>query len=166
MPRKSKYTPARVRAIIEAKANGDTNEVAAIKGGISESQFYDWLRTKPEFSEAVKKAEREYERWEMQDLLKDARKSLKTLINGEVFEERQTEFEQNPRDPNKPRIRKQIIRTKRILPNPTAVIFTLVNRDPENWKNKQDTDVALNIENEEPPVIVFSQPEPPKEQEE
>ena len=38
--------------------------------------------------------------------------------------------------------------TKHVAPNPTAIIFALTNRDPENWKNRQTTDITANVKAE------------------
>lgn len=40
-------------------------------------------------------------------------------------------------------------------PDVNAAKFLLTNMDPDNWKNKQDTTTDLNIDLEEPPVIIF-----------
>ena len=150
MARPTKYTPERVDAILAAIRNGDSNKVAAARGGINLDTFYTWLKENGEFSESIKEARREYENWEMEGILRDARKSLKTLILGETYEETRTEYEQDPRDPGKPRIKKQITTTKKIMPNATAVIFALVNRDPEHWQNRmtQELNAKVNTDGE------------------
>ena len=140
------YTPERVARICEAIERGETNETAAKIGGISITTFCEWQNKKPEFSEAVKRAKAAFEDWQMNGILEDARKSLKTLICGQEYEEIKTEYE-NDKTGN-PRIRKQTRITKKILPNPTAVIFALCNRDPENWQNRvtQDVNGKLDVE--------------------
>lgn len=40
-------------------------------------------------------------------------------------------------------------------PDVNAAKFLLTNLDPDNWRNKQDTTSDLNLNIEEPPVIVF-----------
>jgi len=57
MARKSKYTPETVAKIVQAIKLGATYELAAGYAGISESLFYEWLKGKPEFLEALKGAE-------------------------------------------------------------------------------------------------------------
>ena len=144
--RKPKYTPDRVAKICKAIENGETNETAAKIGGISVSTFCEWQATKKEFSEAIKKAREFYEDWQLHGILEDAKKSLKTLICGKEYEEVKTEYE-NDKNGN-PRIKKQTRVTKVVLPNPTAVIFALCNRDPENWKNRvaQDVNGKIDVE--------------------
>ena len=57
MPRPTKYTPECVNKIVEAVKMGATYELAAGYAGVSEAQFYEWKKRKPEFLEAIKKAE-------------------------------------------------------------------------------------------------------------
>ena len=140
------YTPERVAKICQAIENGETNATAAKIGGIHVATFCEWQNTKPEFAEAVKRAKAAFEDWQMNGILEDARKSLKTLVCGQEYEEIKTEYE-NDKTGN-PRIKKQTRVTKKILPNPTAVIFALCNRDPDNWKNRvaQDVNGKIDVE--------------------
>ena len=103
--RKTKYTPERIERICKAIERGETNETAAKIGGISVSTFCEWQATKTEFSEAVKRARAAFEDWEMNGILADAKKSLKTLICGMEYEETKTEYENDKN--GSPRIRKQ-----------------------------------------------------------
>lgn len=139
-------TPERVATICNALANGETQETAFRLGGISKETYYRWLKENKDFSNAVKKAQAEFQDWQMNGILEDARKSLKTLICGQEYEEIKTEYE-NDKSGN-PRIKKQTRVTKKILPNPTAVIFALCNRDPDNWKNRvaQDVNGKIDVE--------------------
>jgi len=143
----AKYNPKIVRLICQHIEQGETNEHAAQLVGISKQTFYDWLNTKIDFSDAVKKAKEEYQKWLHNDILADAERSLKVLINGTEYEEIKTEYENGP-DGN-PRIKKQSRTTKKILPNPTAVIFALCNRDPEHWQNRISQDVNGKIDVEQ-----------------
>lgn len=140
------YTPERVKRICDAIERGETKETAAKIGGISISTFCEWQSKKPEFMEAIKRAESAFEDWQMNGILEDARKSLKTLVCGQEYEEIKTEYE-NDKTGN-PRIKKQTRVTKKILPNPTAVIFALCNRDPEHWQNRVNTELSGKVETE------------------
>ena len=42
----------------------------------------------------------------------------------------------------KPKIKEKIVITKHIAPDTAAVIFTLTNRDPKQWKNRQSQEVT------------------------
>lgn len=144
--RQPMYTPERVKRICDAIERGETNETAAKIGGIHVATFCEWQNTKPEFAEAVKRAKAAFEDWQMNGILEDARKSLKTLVCGQEYEEIKTEYE-NDKTGN-PRIKKQTRVTKKILPNPTAVIFALCNRDPEHWQNRVNNELSGKIETE------------------
>ena len=144
--RQPKYTTERIAKICDSLKQGNTKETAAKAGGISVSTFCEWQATKPEFSEAVKKAIESFEEWQMNGILADAKKSLKTLICGLEYDETKTEYE-NDKNGN-PRIRKQTVVTKRIMPSPTAVIFALCNRDPEHWQNRVAQDITGKLETE------------------
>lgn len=146
--RQAKYTPERIARICKAIEDGETNETAAKLGGIHIATFCEWQKTKPEFAEAVKRAKEAYEEWERNGILADAKKSLKTLICGQEYDEVKTEYEQDPKNPNQPRIKKQTRTSKKVLPNATAVIFALCNRDPEHWQNRVAQDITGKLETE------------------
>ena len=144
--RPSKYTPEVVAIICESLRKGEPRVTACKKAGISDDTFGNWLRDNSEFSAAVKNAEQDYKDWEHNGILESARKSLRVLIEGQEYEETKTEYEQDPTDPSRPRVKRQTTTTKKILPNPTAVIFALTNRDPENWKNRINQEVEGKIQ--------------------
>lgn len=159
--RKPLYTPDRVARICEALENGETDARAAEIAGISPQTFCEWKNTKPEFLEAVKRAKSAFQDWQMNGILEDARKSLKTLICGLEYEEIKTEYEQDPRKPGEPRIKKLLRTTKKILPNPTAVIFALCNRDPEHWQNRVTNEIngRMDVEQKGPAVSLANVPD-------
>ena len=144
--RPSKYTPEVVEIIRKSLAQGDSRQLACKKAGISDDSFGRWLADNAEFAAVVKNAEQEYRDWEHNEILVSARKSLRVLIEGQEYEETKTEYEQDPADPSRPRVKRQTTTTKKILPNPTAVIFALTNRDPENWKNRINQEVEGKIQ--------------------
>lgn len=55
--RKTKYTPETVQKIVQALNVGATYKIACDYAGIGTTTFYDWINSKPEFSDAVKEAE-------------------------------------------------------------------------------------------------------------
>lgn len=140
------YCQERVDTICKAIERGETIENAARIGNIAVGTLFRWMEEKSEFKEAVKKAKAAYEDWEMNGILADAKKSLKTLICGTEYEEVKTEYENDKND--SPRIRKQTRVTKKVLPNATAVIFALCNRDPEHWKNRISNELTGKVETE------------------
>lgn len=54
-----KYEPELVDAICQWIEDGVPNKAAAEGNGLSETQFYEWLKNRPEFAERVKKAHAE-----------------------------------------------------------------------------------------------------------
>lgn len=57
MARKSKLTPEVQERIVQAISMGATYELASQFGGIHYDTFNEWMKGKPDFSEAVKAAE-------------------------------------------------------------------------------------------------------------
>lgn len=145
---KTKYNLKRQQIICDALRNGESRTTAAKRAGIQKDTFYNWLEQFSAFSAAVKEAEDAYQDWLLNGIKDDALKSLKTLICGLDYEETKTEYEQNPNDPSQPRIKKQTVITKKILPNATAVIFALTNRDPERWKNRYEQTIDGRLDTE------------------
>ena len=103
---------------------------------ITETTFYEWKATKPEFSESIKKAEE----IRMNLFVAEAKKSLLKKIQGYTVQEKHTTYT-NSKD-NTPVIKEQKVIDKHFQPDTAAIIFTLTNGDPDNWKNRQNTDVT------------------------
>lgn len=59
--RPTKYTPERVKIIVDALADGQTRRCAYGLAGVHSGTFANWLEEHPEFSEAVEKAEAQAE---------------------------------------------------------------------------------------------------------
>ncbi|WP_293925442.1 helix-turn-helix domain-containing protein [Sphingobacterium sp. UBA6320] len=104
--------------------------------GLSETQFYKWKKDKADFAEAIKKAESS----RLVSFKEMATSGLAKLLDVHEYEEVSTEYENDKE--GKPVIKRQKRVKKKIMPNPTAVIFTLTNLDSENWKNRQQTDLT------------------------
>ena len=159
--RKPKYNPERVRIICEALERGETKEMAAQLAGIEYGTFNRWENEKNDFREAVKRSIEAFEDWQLNGILEDAKKSLKVLICGQEYTETKTEFEQDPKNPEKPRVKRQTTTNKKVLPNATAVIFALCNRDPEHWQNRvaQDINGRIETENKGPEISLANVPD-------
>ncbi len=117
---------------------------------ISESTYYDWKAKKPEFSEAIKKAQDNFNLL----LAAEAKKSLLKKIRGYTVIEKRTvrvgTGEVTDKGKAKTKIKEHAETEKHIQPDTAAIIFTLTNRDSDNWKNKQDTNIsgALDLKSE------------------
>lgn len=146
MGREPKFTPERVEKICQALEKGMTKGKAAKYAGINDRTLLKWEKSKPGFADAVKKSQAVYEEWLQNEMLSDSKKSLKTLIMGQEYEEVKTEYELDPQIEGGLRIKRQTKTKKKILPNVTAVIFALVNRDPDNWKNRVEGALNAKVE--------------------
>lgn len=136
----AKYSKRLVKRICDELATGN-HTIADVckKVGIDESTYYDWKNKKPEFSEALKEAEAK----RLEAFADMARSGLAKLLDTHEYEEVTTEYE-NDKSGN-PVIKSQKRSRKKIMPNPTAVIFTLTNRDAANWKNRQNIEAKGDI---------------------
>jgi len=113
--------------------------------GIAKSTYYEWLKSKPDFSDAIKKAEDEFNEL----IVAEAKKSLVKMIRGYTVQEKRTVTADTGKkdDDGKPivRVKEHSVTDKHYQPVTAAVIFALVNRDPDNWKNRQDTNVKADV---------------------
>lgn len=80
MPRKSKYNEECQKAICEAIAESGRDVDGCKAGGISYDTFYEWLKTKPEFSEAVMAARKQFKDTSLPQLRTWAKQGLKNTL--------------------------------------------------------------------------------------
>ena len=97
--------------------------------GISHTTYFEWKNTNAEFSERIKKAHQNA----LEQYKVEARKSLRKLVNGFTVTNKKKITRRGI-------IVEEVEEVKHIEPNTAAVIFTLTNTDPENFKNKQFND--------------------------
>ena len=142
MGRPTKYNKKIAEKICSLIAT-DTYTVAEVcrMVKISDSTYYDWITRFPEFSENIKKAEAE----RMAFFVAEAKKSLLRKIQGYTVQEKHiTTVGSGKYDINGkeiPRIKEQKIVDKHYQPDTAAIIFTLTNGEPENWKNRQNSSI-------------------------
>lgn len=130
-----KYSQKLASKVIELISTGDhTIQDICKHVGISKTIFYKWKEEKVDFSDALKKAESE----RLDNLKELAKSGLAILLTKHEYEEVTTEYIDTKE--GKPRIKSQKKVKKFVMPNPTAVIFTLTNREPTDWKHKQSVD--------------------------
>lgn len=143
MGRPTKYSQKLVEKIC-ALIEADTYTVAEIcrMVKIDRSTYFDWINTKPDFSDAIKKAQEERTAF----FVAEAKKSLLKKIQGYTVQEKHiTTVGSGKFDVNgveKPKIKEQKVVDKHFQPDTAAIIFTLCNGEPENWKNRQNTEVT------------------------
>lgn len=71
------------------------------------------------------------------------------LIKGYTIQEKKTvTADTGKKDDNSKaivRVKEHVVTKKHYQPNPTLIIFTLTNRDPDNWKNRQENKLSGEI---------------------
>lgn len=147
MPAKSKFEE-KMPILLQFYENGYSNAEAARKAGISEGQLYEWLKTKPKFSEVVQRARKDGEA----NAVRAVESALLDLAKGFEYEEVRTEYESKPNPDEKakekyiPTIKKQVRIKKRVIPSVEAIKFYLTNKAPEDWKNRIEQNNTGNLE--------------------
>lgn len=137
--------------------------------------YQRWMQ-KSNFADAIKKAQQDFRADTVVEVVNTLKKSALgyTVTTSDSKYKAQVVREYDPKTGKKVKEYTtdkgvKIEETRKethVQPNVGAGIFLLTNLDPENWKNRRDnkSDIDLSIDNEEPPVIVFSKPEEAKEE--
>ena len=152
--RKPQWTDAKVEIMCKAIAAGKSYKDAYTAARVSHTAFYSHLNNDAEFLARVKKAEQEYQEYYDSQLVVDCKRSLAELIRGYEWDEITTESVVGK--DKKDTITKKKTVHKKAAPNPTAIIFALCNRDPENWSNKHIQELTGKIETENKPGITLA----------
>lgn len=136
----AKYNKRIVKRIADLiRADSYTIHEICTLSGIHVDTYYDWKKNKPEFSEAIEKARAEHD----EILVKEAKNSLRKLVQGYDVEERKTVYVENQKDnQGKPKIKEQTVTKKHYQPSVPAVIFALTNKAPEEYKNRQFSELV------------------------
>lgn len=154
----AKYSKKKVRDICSL-INKDSYTIAEVCSltGISESTFFEWKVKKPEFLESIKKAENDF----FSFIAVEAKKSLVKKIQGYTVQEKKTvtvDTGRKDEESGKPivKVKEHTVTDKHYQPDTAAIIFALTNRDPENWKNRQNTELTgKDGQPLEPTVIIL-----------
>lgn len=142
----AKYSKKIVERICEL-ISADSYTIAEIckMVGISERTYYDWQSKNADFADAIKKAQDKFDEL----LVVEANKSLVKMIRGYTVDETRTTTADTGKkdDDGKPivKVKEHTVTKKHYQPNPTLVIFTLTNKDPDNWKNRQESKVSAEV---------------------
>ncbi|WP_256013138.1 transposase [Desertivirga xinjiangensis] len=138
---KTKYSKKLVDVICELYAKGEHSIKDICKmAGISKDTFFEWKKNNADFSDRLKGLEDD----RLENYAIMARSGLAKLLDVHEYEEVTTEYVTDP--DGKPIVKHQKRVKKKVMPNATAVIFALTNRDPDNWKHKQEMDVTTKGE--------------------
>ena len=132
-----KYSKKIIRKIVSL-IKSDTYTIPEIceRVGISEAIYHKWKSDKLEFFEAVKKAEESRTKF----FVSEAKKSLLKKVQGYEVDERTTESSMQV--DGTPKLDKIKIVRKHFQPDTAAIIFTLCNGDPDNFKNRQLNEIT------------------------
>jgi len=142
----AKYNKTIVEKIADL-IRGDSYTIAEIceKVNISKDTYYRWLAQKADFSDAIKKAEEDFNSL----IIVEAKRSLIKLIKGYTVQEKKTVTADTGKkdDDGKPivRVKEHAVVDKHYQPNTAAVIFALTNRDPANWKNRLNNEMSGEV---------------------
>ena len=113
--------------------------------GINKATYYDWLKTKPDFSDSIKKVQDKL----TQDLLIECNRSLVKLIKGYTIQEKKTVTADTGRkdENDKPivKVKEHSVVEKYYPPSLGAIIHFQTNRDPDNWKNRQENKLSGEV---------------------
>ena len=138
--RKEKYTThirPKLKQITKWISEGKTEYSICDSLGVDDNTFIRYKKTKKELREAILKGE--------QGLTKNIESMLYKRCMGYEVEETKTFIQENNGKKTK-----KIEKTKKyISPSDTALIFTLKNRNPDEFKDKQEIhqDINAKLEN-------------------
>ena len=144
--RKPQWTDAKVEIMCKAIADGKSYKDAFTAARVSKAAFYAHLANDKDFMDRVKIAEQEYQEWYDSQLVVSCKRSLIELVQGYEWDETTTESALN-KDGKMVEVRRKVVH-KKAAPNPTAIIFALCNRAPEEWSNKHIQEISGKIETE------------------
>lgn len=143
MARKKKYNENIARTIYALfEADTYTVEEVCRMVKIAPSTFYSWRSTYPDFFEGLKMAEETRNNF----FVAEAKKSLLKKIQGYTVKEQHIttvgtgKYDANGKEIAK--VKEQRTVDKHIQADTSAVIFALCNCDPDNWKNRQNTELT------------------------
>lgn len=111
---------------------------------ISESCFYNWQEKNEEFGEAIARARFQFD----EILVKEAKTSLRKLVNGYDVEEKKTVYvnhaitDETGKIKQVPKIKEQVTTVKHFQPNPNSVEFVLTNKTQGEYKNKVNNELT------------------------
>lgn len=133
----AKYSKKIVKKIIDLISK-DSYTIAEIcsYSGIHHDTYYEWLKNKPEFAEAVTRARERFD----EIIVKEAKESLRKLVNGYEVDEKKTVYVDDKQ--GKPKIKEQVTIKKHIQPNPHLVQFVLTNKTAGEYKNYQTNELT------------------------
>lgn len=121
---------------------------ACNKNGVSEASIYNWMNRYDLIQAVVIRAKKEFRKNLGLRMQEEAELNLYKLVAGQEYDEvQQTYIEVEEPDGSITRLPKGRRTTnKKILPNLGAIIFTLTNKMPKDWKNRQQFEATVSDE--------------------
>lgn len=130
--------------ILKGLEDGLTMQEAAAGANVSKQTLYEWINTKPDFSDAVQRARKDGDK----NAVAKVEATLLKLATGYEYEDVKTEYASVKNEATgvyEPVIKKQV-RIKKIVPPSTeAIKFYLTNKAPEDWKNRIEQNNTGNL---------------------
>ena len=143
-----KYSEEIVEALCKHLEKGSSIKSACAAVGISEETFHKWKREKSEFSESIGSA-----------MAIPDRKVENALYRTAVgFQYTEIEFKGVQVGEKVKHIPIKKIR-KKVLPNVAAQKFILTNRNPKEWKDKQETELSGEVKVKIERVVTDERPQ-------
>jgi hypothetical protein len=103
---------------------------------ISEDCYYKWQRDNQEFKDAIAQARHKFD----EVLVKEAKASLRKKILGYDVDERKTVYVDDKH--GKPIIKEQTVTRRHFQPDTAAILFSLTNKAPDEYKNRQTSELT------------------------
>jgi len=132
-----KYSEELIEKLCKHLKQGATITSTCQAIGISRETFYDWMKKKPDVSDTIKKA-----------MAIPDQKVENALYKSAIMGHRYTEKEYKGVAVGE-KVKMILVKKVRkfIPPNVTAQIFYLKNKQPDEWKDRQDIDLSgdLNV---------------------
>jgi len=140
MAKYSKKIANKIFSLIEKDSYTIAEICASV--GISEDCYYYWQREIKEFKDGLTRARETF----TSKKLVECEKSLDKLINGYEYEEVKTVMidsgRPGPDGKLTPKIKERTVIKKHIIPSLPAIVHFQTNKDPENWRNRQTTELT------------------------
>lgn len=130
-----KYSEEITEKICKLLKKGNTITTTCEAVGIHKDTFYEWLKKKPDFTDAIKKAQSIADKKVENALFKMATGTFKYIEN---------HYESIIIDKIRPATLKKTIK-KTLAPNITAQIFYLKNKQPGEWKDVNEHNVSGQV---------------------
>lgn len=142
----AKYNKERVEHICSliSKDSYTIDELCSLSG-ITKKTYYQWLEGKSDFGDAITRAREQFDKL----LVKEAKNSLRKLVNGYDVEEKKTVYgnytikdPETGKERQAPKIKEQTTIVKHFQPNPSSVEYVLNNKASEEFKNRRTTELT------------------------